>query len=233
MKKLVQGILEFRRNVFPAYRMTFSRLATGQSPDCLFVGCADSRVVPNLFASTQPGDLFVVRNVGNMVPACLEGDTADREDSVAAALEFAAFELNVTDIVICGHSSCGAMKALIAQESGEGGALPPHLTAWLKNGAPALARHRGGPVAITHKQELPEHDRLALANVLAQLDHLRTHPFIKERVDQGKLRLHGWWFDISTADVYAYEPDEKAFLVIDEAETERILERIAPGSSKL
>lgn len=214
MQKLIQGILEFRRFVFPAYRMTFAKLATSQQPDCLFVACADSRVVPNLFASTNPGDLFVVRNVGNLVPR--HGDAPSPESSVPAALEFAVHALGVNDIVVCGHSNCGAMKGLLQPPQGD----LPHLRAWLGNGAGSLERlrTRGGL-----DPALPDFDQLSQVNVVAQLDHLREYPFVRERVDSGALRLHGWWFDVGTADVHVFDPAVGKFQIIDEALAERML----------
>lgn len=227
MKKLIQGILEFRRSVFPAYRLTFSRLASSQSPDCLFIACADSRVVPNLFASTHPGDLFVVRNVGNLVaPAPVQG-VSPAECSTGAALEFAVLSLGVSDIVVCGHSNCGAMKGLLAGRD-RAPSLPPHLSAWLENGAMSLERHqRGDSPTIAGREDLPEHDRLSLMNVLAQLDHVASHPFVRERVEAGTLRLHGWWFDVGSADVYTYERDQEQFVLIDETAAARLQEQMA------
>ncbi len=214
MQKLIQGILEFRRFIFPAYRMTFAKLATSQAPDCLFVGCSDSRVVPNLFASTNPGDLFVVRNVGNLVPR--HGYAPSAESSVAAALEFATHALKVNDVVICGHSNCGAMKGLLEPPPGD----VPNLCAWLGNAADSLERLRArGPL----DPALPEHDQLSQINVLDQLDHLREYPFIRERVDAGALRLHGWWFDVGTADVHVFDPSVGRFQLIDETLAERML----------
>src|SRR5271154_5622632 len=105
MKKLLQGIVEFRKSLTEERRALFAQLALGQKPDVLFIGCSDSRVVPNLFASTEPGDLFVVRNIGNLIPPC---SCSAHESSVAAAIEFSLFSLNVSDIIICGHSECGA-----------------------------------------------------------------------------------------------------------------------------
>jgi carbonic anhydrase len=213
VQKLIQGILEFRRHVLPAYRMTFARLATSQHPDCLFIACADSRVVPNLFASTQPGDLFVVRNVGNLVPAPPAAPSA--EASVAAAIEFSVEALGVKDIVVCGHSNCGAMKGLLQPP-----AHVPHVAAWLQNGATALERFRrdGGLEA-----DLPEHDALSQVNVLTQVERVETYACVRERVRAGRLRVHGWWFEIGTADVHVFDATRGRFMVMDEAQAERLL----------
>src|ERR1041384_7022651 len=113
MKKLIQGIIDFRRKLKPEMRATFARLALGQKPDALFIACSDSRVAPNVFASTNPGDLFVVRNVGNIIPPCGVMGNSVADESEAAAIEFAVTRLNVRDIIICGHSECGAMQALV------------------------------------------------------------------------------------------------------------------------
>src|SRR3954470_19584993 len=113
MKKLIRGILDFRKNVLPARREMFARLADGQAPDVLFITCSDSRVAPNWFASTDPGDLFVIRNIGNLVPPCDLDGHAHGETSVAAAVEFSQTTLSVKDIVVCGHSGCGAMQAIV------------------------------------------------------------------------------------------------------------------------
>lgn len=213
MQKLVQGILEFRRQLLPDHRETFARLALGQRPDCLFVACADSRVAPNVFASTQPGDLFVVRNVGNLVPR--HGDAPSAESSVPAALEFAVLTLEVKDIVICGHSGCGAMRGLLEPPDGA-----PHLSAWLENGAPALARllAAGAP-----DPALPRQDQLSQVNVLAQVAHAASYPFIQERLDAGKLRLHAWWFDIANAEVQVHDAARNRFTALDEGQAEQLL----------
>ena len=128
MKKLVKGIIDFRKHVRPSYRETFARLALGQSPDTLFIACSDSRVAPNVFASTDPGDLFVIRNVGNLVPPCGgEHGRSTADESEAAAIEFAVMNLGVSDVIICGHSECGAMQALL---NGREKVQTPNLKSW-------------------------------------------------------------------------------------------------------
>lgn len=217
MKKLVQGLLDFQRHGLPAYRSTFARLAQGQAPDCLFIACADSRVVPNLFASTNPGDLFVMRNVGNMVPPSDAKGLSLSDRSEAAALEFSLLTLPVKDIVVCGHSGCGAMKAIL---SGYNDQKTPNLSSWLDVGRPAMAAfERGGKVG----EGLAPHDRLSQLSVLQQLENLRTYPLVRERLAAGTVRLHGWWFDIGQARVHVYRPDLERFTPIDEVEGERML----------
>src|SRR4029079_5134184 len=138
MRKLIQGIVDFRKGLTEERRDLFAKLALGQKPDVLFIGCSDSRVVPNLFASTDPGDLFVVRNIGNFVPP--QASPA-HESSVSAALEFAVFSLHVSDIIVCGHSECGPMQALV---QGIETLSCPHLKSWLKYGEEALNQVKHG-----------------------------------------------------------------------------------------
>lgn len=220
MKKLLKGIADFRNRVLPSYRETFARLALGQSPDCLFIACSDSRVVPNLFASSDPGDLFVVRNVGNLIPACQAHGVTLHDRSAGAALEFAVASLEVSNVVICGHSECGAMRALL---KGREKLTPPNLQSWLSHGDGALARWKEGHAP---DKRLSPHNQLSQLNVLEQMQHVMAYPMVQERVNAGTLKIHGWWFDIAKADVYAYEQEEGSFSVLDEAHTERIISRL-------
>jgi carbonic anhydrase len=220
MKKLLQGIVEFRRNALPGYREKFARLALGQSPDALLIACSDSRVVPNIFASADPGDLFVVRNVGNLIaPAAADGHSR-KDASDVAAIEFAVQHLNVADVIVCGHSECGAMQALL---QGRHSLEPFHLRYWL--------RHADDAVTRLERAEAPDptlapHNQLSQLNVLTQLRHLCTYPFIRDRVDSGRLRLHAWWFELQTADVYAYDESVKRFVIIDEPHAAALLRRL-------
>jgi carbonic anhydrase len=218
MKKLIRGIVEFRNQLRPEYAETFARLALGQYPDTLFIACSDSRVVPNLFASTDPGDLFVIRNVGNLISPCGVDGISIGDVSEAAAIEYAVLYLGVSNIVICGHSECAAMKEL---DGKNGKKDMPMFKTWLKNGIPALARVEKEKLAPS----LSFHNRLSQANVLQQLDHLKTYPAVKKMTAEGKLSLHGWWFDIAHAEVYAHE-EKLGFTLIDEAEATRIMDRI-------
>lgn len=216
MKKLVKGIVEFRQKSLPSYREMFTRLALGQSPDTLFIACSDSRVVPNLFASTDPGDLFVVRNVGNLIPSCGCDGHSSADESEAAAIEFAILNLNVTDIIVCGHSECAAMRALV---EGREKVKATNLRSWLRHGEPSLTRE-------VLNSELSRPNQLSQVNVIQQLEHLQSYPIVKDRMTHGSLKLHAWWFELSTASVYAYEEDAGKFIVIDEEEAGRILARL-------
>lgn len=217
MKKLIQGIVDFQQKLTDEQRDLFARLALGQKPDSLFIACSDSRVVPNLFASTNPGDLFVLRNIGNLIPPF---NSTDPDACTVSVLEFSIKALNVADIIVCGHSECGAMRVI----SGDiDMSCCEHLCCWLKHGAPALDAVRNGGGL---NPELTEYNQLSQQNVLQQIEHLKTYPFIQERLEKKQLQLHGWWFDIAHADVYCYEPAVSQFVLIDENEAKIILDRL-------
>lgn len=218
MKKLIQGIVDFRRGLTQESRDLFAKLALGQKPDALFIACSDSRVVPNLFASTNPGDLFVIRNVGNLVPPAFP---ESGEVSTQAALEFAVYSLNISNIIICGHSECGAMQLL--EKISDCSCSHPHLASWLKFGEASVER---AETSLEIDRSLAKHNQISQANVLQQMEHIASYSFVKERMERGDLRVHGWWFDIARADVYCYEPTVNEFVLIDEPEAKLILERL-------
>lgn len=218
MRKLLQGIVEFQNKLQLSQRETFAKLALEQKPDSFFVACSDSRVVPNLFASTNPGDLFVLRNVGNLVPACLADNPEEPRGSAAAALEYSVKHLGVKDVIICGHSECGAMGALL--EGLQGG--EPHLQDWLRHGQQTLERFAQVPL----DPALSRINQISQLNVLVQMEHVASYPFVRERIERGDLMIHGWWFDIGNAQVLAYEPEDGRFVVVEAGEAERILQRL-------
>ncbi|NGX61765.1 MAG: Carbonic anhydrase 1 [Chlamydiae bacterium] len=217
MKKLIQGIVDFQTKLTKEKQTLFSKLAKEQQPDALMIACADSRVVPNLFASTDPGDLFVVRNVGNLVPS---SDKNDQETSVGAALEFSLLSLNVSDIIICGHSECGAMQALLDDLES---LSPSHLKSWLQYGLPSLEEYQKG---LSLDPSLSPLNQLSQINVLKQIEHLSHYPDVCKRLESQTLRLHGWWFDIAAPQVYSYEEEWNKFVPIDEAEATRLFARL-------
>ncbi len=217
MKKLIKGIVDFRKNLTTENRNLFANLALEQKPDALFIACSDSRVVPNLFASTNPGDLFVLRNIGNLIPPA---SSTFPDLSTAAAIEFSIFSLNISDIIVCGHSDCGAMQTLA---QGIDTLSCPHLKSWLKYGKESLNRVRQGFII---NPSLSEHNQISQVNVLQQMQHITSYPFIRDLLEKKQLRIHGWWFDISKADVYCYEKDLNQFILIDEKEAKLILERL-------
>jgi len=225
MKKLIRGIVDFRKNVRPSCKDTFARLALGQQTDTLFIACSDGRVVPNVFASSNPGDLFVIRNVGNLIPICGEEGHSASDESEAAAIEFSLLNLSVTDIIVCGHSECGAM---ISISSGKAPAGATNLKSWLRHGKTSLKKLEAGSTLGAH---LERHNQLSQLNVLEQIEHLKTYPIVAERLEKGTLRLHAWWFDIKEADVYEYEPEDGGFRLIDEEYAEILLERVEQRTS--
>jgi carbonic anhydrase len=219
MKKVIRGIVDFRQNMRPMCKDRFAQLALGQRPDALFIACSDSRVVPNLFASSDPGDLFVVRNVGNLIPPCGEEGRSISDESEAAAIEFALLNLPVSEIIVCGHSECGAMRALVENSQLD---QAPNLMSWLRHGKKGLKKFQeGSPLGCG----LERHNQLSQLNVLAQIEHLKTYPIVQKRVNEGSLRLHGWWFDIKEADVYQYDEADRRFNLIDEDYARLLIER--------
>ncbi|NGX38985.1 MAG: Carbonic anhydrase 1 [Chlamydiae bacterium] len=217
MRKLIQGIIDFRKTRTEESRALFEKLAHGQSPEVLFIGCSDSRVVPEHFASANPGEIFILRNVGNLIPPAA---SSDRDSSAPAAVEFSVLSLKVSDIIVCGHSECGAMEALA---HGVETLSCPHLKSWLKYGEKSLDKIREG---LSLNPSLSEHNQISQVNVLQQMEHVVSYPFIRERLQKKELRIHGWWLDIARADVYCYEPGPNQFILIDEQEAKRILERM-------
>ncbi|MGW6936432.1 SulP family inorganic anion transporter [Lentzea sp. NPDC054927] len=194
---MILGMHEFERRSAPLVRPFLHELAVrGQRPQQLFITCADSRVVPNLITTSGPGDLFCVRNIGNLVPMSSADDR-----SVGAAIEYAVEILNVSTIVVCGHSDCGAMKALVNGSASRGS----HLHSWLRNAEPSLIRFHA-PTS-PGCAELPVADRLSVANVAQQLDNLLGYPSVREAITAGTLTLKGMYFDISNARVYLVDPD--------------------------
>ncbi|MGW3015711.1 bifunctional SulP family inorganic anion transporter/carbonic anhydrase [Streptomyces longwoodensis] len=198
--QLVRGISAFQRNTAPLVRDELERLAReGQRPSQLFLTCADSRLVTSMITSSGPGDLFVVRNVGNLVP--LPGEDSG-DDSVAAAIEYAVDVLEVRSITVCGHSGCGAMQALLNAEPGE--ARTP-LKRWLRHGLPSLERMAddGRPWArLAGRAAADAVEQLCLTNVVQQLDHLRAHASVDRALRAGALELHGMYFHVGEAQAY-------------------------------
>jgi carbonic anhydrase len=217
MKKLLRGILDFRKNLLPMRLEQFEKLAVGQAPDVLFITCSDSRVAPNWFASTDPGDLFVVRNVGNLVPPFEPINHPESDHSVAAAIEFAIEQLKVKDIVVCGHSGCGAIHALA---NGLRKLPPSGLRNWLSFAEEPM-RHRSD--SFTGSEDLSNEDYLSQFNVTQQIENLKSYPKIKELWDKKEMRLHAWWFDIAHGSVYVFRPKLKKFALIDEKTGEELL----------
>lgn len=203
MEKLVRGLHEFQKTVFSAHRDLFERLSRhGQNPEALFITCSDSRINPNLLTQTQPGDIFIIRNAGNLIPPY--GSPTGGE---GATIEYAVSALNVKDIIVCGHSHCGAMDALENRE--QLASSMPLMGEWLKH-ADATRRI----IRENYSHLLPERKKIATIeeNVLVQLDHLRTYPAVRARINRGDLHLHGWVYKIETGEVFAYDIESENFI---------------------
>ncbi len=201
MQRLKEGIHEFQSNQFRPLEGLFDQLKHGQEPETLFITCADSRIDPNLLTQSQPGDLFILRNAGNIVPP--HGAANGGE---GATIEYAVAALGVKDIVVCGHSHCGAMKALLHPEETEG---LPAVQAWLDH---AQTTRR---IVEDNYADLTEDRKLTVTieeNVLVQLEHLRTLPSVASRLVAGDLALHGWVYKFETGEVFAYEPSVGQFV---------------------
>lgn len=220
MRKLLKGLAEFQDKITPESRERFASLALGQKPTALMLACSDSRVAPNVFASTDPGDLFVIRNVGNMVSPCDDSGFSVGDVSEAAALEFAVSTLDVKDIIICGHSECGAMHAI---HNGAEKVRHPNLRDWLGNGEQALKRFKDG---VTYNASLSPVNQISQLNVLAQVEHMRSYPYIERRVANGNLHIHAWWFDIAKARVSIFSDEHGTYLEIDRAQAEYFLSKL-------
>jgi carbonic anhydrase len=205
MERLIEGAHRFQNDQFGNYRSLFRKLSQeGQNPHTLFITCSDSRVLAELITQSKPGDLFVVKNVGNIIPpSTATGST----NSTAAAIEFAVETLRVSDIVVCGHSQCGAMTALLGGLPG-GGAMP-HLREWLKLAAPVREIMQSQYFQI--RDETVRIDTAAEENVLFGLENLHSYHCVQERLMDGTLRLHGWFFKIATAELFAYDPEKRQF----------------------
>lgn len=204
MPKFAAGVLKFQDTVYPEKQGLFERLSEGQSPEALFVTCSDSRVELAMITQTEPGELFICRNAGNIVPPHTE-----QTGAMTASIEYAAAVLNVPHIVICGHTECGAMKGAMNPDGLDG---LPHVAKWL--GYARAAVDIVGEMA-PQADEATRMRMLIEQNVLLQLQHLRTHPSIARRLARGDLELHGWVYDIRTGGVDAYDETDGRFVRVD------------------
>lgn len=201
--QIVEGFKKFRHEVFPEQEELFNKLAMAQQPRAMFITCADARVVPELITQSSPGDLFITRNVGNVVPPY-----GQNNGGVSTAIEYAIMALGVQHIIVCGHSDCGAMRAVMNEKVLE---TMPTVKAWLRQSEVAKT------VVLENCGCINEDtlDVLIEENVIAQLDHLRTHPSVAARLASGHLFIHGWVYDIKTGAIKAFDEEEGDFLPLD------------------
>jgi carbonic anhydrase len=219
---ILRGLKRFRKKVFPKHRELFHKLELQQRPSALFITCADSRIDPCLLTQTKPGELFLCRVIGNIVPRYPESI-----GGVSATIEYAVGVLGVPDVIVCGHTDCGVMKGVLNPE-----ALKPlaNVSAWLEHAQPAreaLADSRGNLSDSEFLLALTER------NVVEQLKNLRTHPSVAARLEQGNLKLHGWVYHIGKGIVTTYSSRKEKFIRVRTVKPRHAKRRVAdPESGK-
>lgn len=203
MEKLYKGIYKFSEGYYKKKKTFFENLEKGQNPTVLFITCSDSRIDPNLVTNSEPGELFILRNVGNIIPPY---NAVSDKNSVAAAIEFALEGLKIRDIIVCGHSDCGAMKAVYMGEPFF--KKMPHLKNWISfaNGIKDDLKN----ISSAEFQRKTEEQ-----NVLFQMKNLTTYPIVSELFEKKELRLYAWYYEIGTGKVYEFVPEEKIFKTIE------------------
>ncbi|NEQ28444.1 MAG: carbonic anhydrase [Microcoleus sp. SIO2G3] len=208
LKGIIRGISQFHNNYFCSHLELFERLSQSQHPEVLFITCSDSRIDPNLLTQTEPGQLFIIRNVGNIIPtygAINSGEGAD--------IEYAVYALGVKDIIICGHSHCGAMKGLL--QLGRLTEDMPLVYEWLK--------HHAEPTRRLVQENYKEYEGEELLkvtieeNILTQIQNLETYPIIRSKLHSGQLYVHAWIYEIETGRVYAYNASLGKFMPLEDS----------------
>lgn len=206
MEYLFDGVKTFNRKDFEAYKPLFEEIGRKQAPHTLFIGCSDSRVVPNLITRTLPGELFVVRNIANIVPYYRQ---TEEYVATTSAIEYAVLVLDVENIVVCGHSNCGGCNALFRSDADL--AAIPHTKKWLE----LSSRVRQQILKEGILDESEREWRAEQLNIIEQMNHLVTYPYIKERYRSKKLNIFGWHYIIETGEVFNYSKEEKQFQKIE------------------
>lgn len=211
MQRLLDGYSQFRNEVFPHHSSLFQQLAHDQAPEVALITCSDSRVMPEMLLQSSPGEVFPIRNAGNLVPP-----PGESQSGVGASVEYAVRVLHVRDIVVCGHSGCGAMKAILDSRTPAASASSlesslPMVHAWLRHAGPS-ARWLTAMLEDTHDIAPEKKLRLLIqANVIAQLGHLAQHASVAQGLADGSLNLHGWVYDIPTGEILALDNASGAF----------------------
>jgi carbonic anhydrase len=206
LARILKGVAKFEVEVYPAQRARFESLKQGQHPLALFISCADSRVVPSLITQTGPGDLFLEQNPGNLVPYY-----GEFVGGVSAGVEYAMLVLKVPLVIVCGHTDCGVMKALLHPDKSQG---LPAMQEWMRHAAEVQHRVRRDHAAAHEEERLR---LLTEYNVLQQIENLKTHPSVHSRVLSGELEVHGWVYDIGDGSVWAADPESGKFAIIGNA----------------
>lgn len=218
MQKLVEGIHHFQKSVFCTRQQMFEQLAKGQKPLALFITCSDSRIDPAMLTQTQPGELFILRNAGNIVPPY--GATNGGE---AATIEYAVAALQVKDIIVCGHSHCGAMAGLLHPEILQ---ELSSVSAWLQHAEATRRIIKENYGHIT--EEKAKVTATVEVNVLVQLENLRTHPAVAAALSRKELQLHGWVYQFECGKVHCYDPAQGQFVGLDESARSGVLTAESP-----
>lgn len=201
MKKILEGLAVFQRVAYPKHRALFERLAKNQTPQAVFISCSDSRVVTNLLVQADPGDLFIIRNAGNIVPPA-----GSATGGTTASVEFAIVALGIRDVILCGHSNCGAMKGVLHPETLD---AMPAVRQWVSY---ADAARRAAVEAHPGADDETLLEKVVDYNVIAQVRNLLTFPFVRPLVETGVLRLHGWVYDIATGRVKGLDTSGRRFV---------------------
>ncbi len=203
IEKFVSGFTRFQQQYFSEQHALYDNLRAGQRPTTLVIGCCDSRVDPMLLTGCDPGDMFVVRNIANLVPPC----TPDAPPGVSSAIEFAVCNLEVERVIVLGHARCGGIRALLAPQQQP--TETNFVGRWMSIAEPVRRRVMHD---LEHKSSEEQHKACELASILHSLDNLLTYPWLKRRAEEGKLKLHGWYFDMGTGALLAYSPRQNEFL---------------------
>lgn len=218
MDKLLEGIARFKKDIYPEKKALFKELANGQSPETLFITCSDSRIDPNLITQTEPGDLFICRNAGNIVPP-----HTNHTGGVTASIEYAVAVLGVEHVIICGHTDCGAMRGALNPDAVK---ELPHVCEWLGHSDAALRTVKNNYGDCSADEQLMH---MIEQNVLVQLQNVRTHPWVAAQLQAGKLTLHGWVYDISKGAFTAYSEKTNRFEPLMEQEREAVQAKRTAG----
>lgn len=218
MKEIIEGFLKFQNEAYPKRAGLFKDLAHQQNPRALFISCSDSRLVPELVTQREPGDLFVIRNAGNIVPSY-----GPEPGGVTASVEYAVAALKVSDVVICGHSDCGAMTAIANCQCLE---HMPAVAHWLRYADSARLVNE----AKQHKSDRERVSSMVRENVIAQLANIQTHPSVRLALSEGRLTLHGWIYDIETGSIDAYDGLSMKFVPLAENLDTRVAPLMRPAA---
>ena len=205
IEKFISGFNRFQQQYFNENPDLYGSLRTGQHPHTLLIGCCDSRVDPLLLTGSNPGDMFIVRNIANLVPPC----TPSAPPGVSSAIEFAVCDLEVDRIIVLGHARCGGIRALMSPTPRVVQRETDFVGQWMRIAESVAARVKR---ELAHRDSGEQHHACELASILQSLDNLLTYPWLKRRVDEGKLKIHGWYFDLESGALMAYSARQQQFL---------------------